>query len=207
MHDHGDHEHSHDHGGDGDGFDEEMHDVDWGRVRERQVARGEHVETWFDDAGIDAGDDVLEVGCGPGYVTERLAERVGEDGRVVAFDRQLGALASFTGDVPENVSLVLGDAESLPIAPCEPVTALVAYVLHHADRPARVLAELAGALPSGSRVFVAEYAPDADSEVGPPTHYRIAAGTIDGWLADAGFDVTDEFGYENATYAYLASVA
>lgn len=190
----------------GDGFDKPMTDTDWGEVRERQAARGEHVESWFDDAGITAGDDVLEVGCGPGYVTERLAERIDADGCVVALDRRFDALASFAADVPANVSLVLGDAESLPVAPREPTTALVAYVLHHADHPPQLLGELADALPVGSRVFVVEYAPEADGDVGPPVEHRIARETIEGWLDDVGLEVTDAFAYENESDAFLASV-
>jgi len=59
-----------------DGFDREMRDVDRVEVYRRQAARSISVSRSWDILGVESGDDVLEPGCGPGYATARLAERV-----------------------------------------------------------------------------------------------------------------------------------
>jgi ubiquinone/menaquinone biosynthesis C-methylase UbiE len=43
-------------------------------------------EAVLDRAGVGPGMTVLDLGCGPGFVTEELARRVGPSGRVVALD-------------------------------------------------------------------------------------------------------------------------
>jgi ubiquinone/menaquinone biosynthesis C-methylase UbiE len=43
-------------------------------------------EALVDDLGLEPGDTVLDVGCGPGVNFEPIREAVGEDGRIVAVD-------------------------------------------------------------------------------------------------------------------------
>ena len=50
----------------------------------------------WDRAGFGPGDRLLDLGCGPGFASVELAERVGAGGRVLAVDesaRFIGALA------------------------------------------------------------------------------------------------------------------
>jgi ubiquinone/menaquinone biosynthesis C-methylase UbiE len=54
-----------------------------GLGRHRRIDR----QRIIDVAGIKSGDIVLELGCGPGFFTETIAERVG-DGKVIAQDIQ-----------------------------------------------------------------------------------------------------------------------
>lgn len=46
----------------------------------------------WDRAGLDAGQTVLELGCGPGFSTLQLAARVGPKGQVLAWDRSAAFL-------------------------------------------------------------------------------------------------------------------
>jgi SAM-dependent methyltransferase len=213
MGDHDDgheHGHGHDHGSDdfGDDADDEFY--------ERQAARGGLVDDLCDVLGLGAGDDVLEVGCGPGYTSLRLAARVAP-GRVYAVDRQPAALQyllataagatdaqSPVGGDFEAVCPVVGDAESLPVCLSQPTAAVAAFVLHHVDAPARAVASVADSLPAGSSFLVAEYHPDAAGEVGPPTDHRIHPDRVRSWLADAGFDVEADHSLAEEAYAVLA---
>lgn len=60
--------------------------------------------------GVHAGDRVLEIGPGLGILTRTLAARAG---RVVAFELDAGLAAALPDLVPENVSVVQGDALTL----------------------------------------------------------------------------------------------
>lgn len=66
---------------------------------------------------LDAGDAVLEVGCGPGTNLERLRERVGERGRVVAVDYSpemcRRARERYADRGWDNVGVVRADASRL----------------------------------------------------------------------------------------------
>jgi len=72
-------------------FDREMRDVDWAEVYDRQAARSVPVSRHCDILSVGSGDDILELGCGPGSTTEQLASRV-TPGVVYALDRRPGAL-------------------------------------------------------------------------------------------------------------------
>lgn len=165
-----------------------MAGADWAAVYDRQAARGGLVPRLADLLDLVPGDRVLEVGCGPGHATAVLADRVAP-GRVVALDRHRGALDYFrdvTRPDPDAVDPVVGDVRSLPVRFDAPTPALLAFVLHHVEAPARALEAVAAALPAGSTVLVAEYDPGAPGEVGPPLDRRLAPGDVAGWLDAAG---------------------
>src|SRR6185295_6338376 len=61
-------------------------------------------------AGLETGDDVLEVGPGLGILTQELARRAG---RVVAFELDRDLAAALPRLVPDNVQIVQGDALKL----------------------------------------------------------------------------------------------
>ena len=186
--------------------DRSMADVDWREVYERQAARDHLVPRLADLLGLEAGDRVLEVGCGPGRTTAGLAARVAP-GRVVALDRHRAALAFLVGAVeaaPDAVDPVVGDVGTQPLRFDEPVPALAAFVLHHLDDPPRAVDALASALPVGSRLLVAEYDPDAPGDVGPPLAWRPAPGDVLAWLEAAGFAVEAPVDLPDEAYAVVA---
>lgn len=66
----------------------------------------------WDRAGLGSGAQVLDAGCGPGFGTVELAERVGSNGKVTAFDRTTEYLAYLRNQLAErkitNVEVVEG---------------------------------------------------------------------------------------------------
>ncbi len=65
----------------------------WVEIEPDRLDRYEDQFVWgpgrgrlLEPAGIEAGQSVADYGCGPGYVSVELAKRVGEAGRVHAFD-------------------------------------------------------------------------------------------------------------------------
>lgn len=192
-------------------FDREMRDVDWAEVYDRQAARSVPVSRYCDILGVGPGDDVLELGCGPGHTTEQLASRVAP-GMVYALDRRPGALRYLVGRRDgrtggENVRPVVGDAESLPFDFVAPTPTVAAFVLHHVAAPGRAIAAAATALPASSPLLVVEYHPDAPGDVGPPTEHRIAPARVETWLSDAGFALQRTVSLPEEKYALLCALS
>lgn len=68
---------------------------------------------------IEAGDRIVEVGCGPGHALASLAGHVGRSGQVVGLDAAPGMIRrarerTTSHGVGDRASLALGDARSLP---------------------------------------------------------------------------------------------
>src|ERR1044072_7401211 len=100
-----------------------------------------------DFAGVEAGQRVLDVGCGSGVLTEELAGRVGA-GRVSGVDPS-PLLAACTERVP-GAELKQGKAEALPWPDDSFDAAIAQLVIHFMDDPAAGVSEMArGTRPGG----------------------------------------------------------
>jgi len=120
-----------------------------------QTARG------WERAGFRSGMKLLDVGCGPGFATYDLAERVGSRGRVVAVDiskrflAHLGAQAAARGLT--NISTVHGSIERLPVPDRNFDGAFVRWVLCFVRRPEAVIAAVHRRLRKGGVFLIQEY--------------------------------------------------
>ena len=95
---------------------------------------------------LNAGMDLLDVGCGPATITADLAERVAP-GRVVGLDAASGALEAARAtlaerDLPAGVELTDGDVMSLPFDDGTFDVAHAHQVLQHLSDPVGALAEM-----------------------------------------------------------------
>ena len=83
-----------------------VHDTFYGKFRDPYPV--------LEDAGLEPGQRVLEVGCGPGHFTIPAARLVGEEGEMYALDVNPLAIARVRERVAEagvtNVETVLADA-------------------------------------------------------------------------------------------------
>ncbi len=141
---------------------------------------------------------VLELGCGPGEVTELLSEIVGSKGSVLAVDRSDEMLSSAKQLIEkagkQNVRFVRADLNDAPdyLGDVDHLSfdAVVGRrVLMYLANPGRVLAGLLPWLQDGGVVVFEE----ADSTIGPghvatmPAHERGVA-LLDRMLAEEGVD-------------------
>ena len=98
---------------------------------------------------------VADVGCGEGYLTVETARWASH---VVAIDRsaevleRARALAARRGVT--NVSWEIGELERVPLADASVDLVLLSQALHHAEHPARAIAEAARVVAPGGRILI-----------------------------------------------------
>ena len=97
-------------------------------------------------AHLNAGMDLLDVGCGPASITADLAERV-TPGRVVALDAASGALEAARATLrdrglSEQVEVTSGDVMALPFEDASFDVVHAHQVLQHLADPVGALAEM-----------------------------------------------------------------
>ncbi|MGY6023474.1 class I SAM-dependent methyltransferase [Streptomyces spinosirectus] len=153
-------------------------------------------------SGAEPGDRVLDVGCGTGYLTRRMAERVGPDGELTGVDPSAPVLeyARRRKSRPGSAPCVYreGIAESLDLPDGSYDTVVTSLMLHHLPedlRPA-ALREMYRVVRPGGRLFVVEFRPPR-SRLGRHlvhggTAHAMAHNRVDlleGSIADAGFEV------------------
>lgn len=102
------------------------------------------------------GERILDVGCGPGFLSAELGQEIGPAGSVVGVDSSpaMLALAARRCDSLGNVTLHRGDATSLPAADASFDGAVCVQVLEYVADTQAALRELYRALRPGGRVVV-----------------------------------------------------
>ena len=133
--------------------------ADW-LVRPEREAE-EHPDEALDAIGVAAGSTVADIGAGAGYMTWRMAERVGPSGKVYANDIQPRMLDLLRRNMAErkltNVTTVLGavDDPKLPRNTVDLV--LLVDVYHEFSEPQKMLQHIRESLRSDGRVVLVEY--------------------------------------------------
>jgi ubiquinone/menaquinone biosynthesis C-methylase UbiE len=113
----------------------------------------------LDAAGVSANMSILDVGCGPGYVSAAAKQR-GADATGLDFSTQMIAIAKrmFPG-----VEFREGDAQNLPFADASFDRVIANFSLLHLAEPERACAEARRVLRSGGRFGFTIWAPAAES--------------------------------------------
>src|SRR5712692_1383959 len=110
---------------------------------------------------IPKGASVADIGAGSGYITVKLAARVGPTGRVFANDVQpqmLELLARrLAGKRIANVTMVQGTADDPKLPPSSVDLELMVDVYHELSQPQAMLRHLREALKPGGRLVLLEY--------------------------------------------------
>jgi SAM-dependent methyltransferase len=164
------------------------------------------------------GKDVVELGCGAGYVSAWLARRGARPVGIDLSEEQLASARTFQGEIGPRYPLVHGDAEQLPFADGLFDLAISEYGAALWCDPYRWIPEAARVLRPGGElillthsVFLAVCVPDLESE-GPATErlrrpyfgmhrfewpddegveFHLGHGDLVRVLRDNGFEITD----------------
>ena len=130
------------------------------------LERSEREEEEAPDVALNAlkiakGTTVADIGAGSGYITVRLAARVGATGRVFANDVQpqmLNILARRLNNANiTNVTLIEGTLDDPKLPPASVDLVLMVDVYHELSQPQAVLRHLRESLKPGGRLVLLEY--------------------------------------------------
>jgi ubiquinone/menaquinone biosynthesis C-methylase UbiE len=146
--------------------------ADWLDRSER--VQEEEPDVALDVLKLETGSTVADVGAGSGYMTVRMAKRVGPNGKVYANDVQpqmLGMLRErLQREKIPNVELVLGtfDDPRLPANAIDLI--LMVDVYHEFSEPQKMLARMRESLRPGGRLVLLEYRKEDPSIPIRPDH-------------------------------------
>lgn len=182
--------------------------VSWAQVYARQVQRSVLAADWMDALTLKAGDRVLDVGPGPGFVSLLMASRIGAEGLVYAVDPAAEALAYLARLQDQrgirNIQTFAADAATVELPGITVDAALIAMVLHHADDPAGILRNVARLTKPEGLTVIAEFDPDGPCEHGPPRQHRLAPRQVQAWCEAAGWSPLTERRQSPEHYMVLA---
>jgi ArsR family transcriptional regulator len=115
------------------------------------------IDTLADAIAIDSEQTVLDVGTGTGFIAAGLAPRAG---RVIAIDNSAAMLDVARDNLAQlgidNLELREADLTQLPLDDDSTDAAVANVVLHHAEDPAVMLAEMTRVVRPGGRVAITD---------------------------------------------------
>ena len=131
----------------------------WLDRRERDAE--EAPDDALDIIGVKKGATVADVGAGSGYMTVKLAKRVGSTGVVYATDIQPAMIDLLEKRVKSakltNVRSILGATDDPKLPPASIDMALMVDVYHELSQPQAMLRHIQEALKPGGRLVLLEY--------------------------------------------------
>ena len=187
------------------------HDAEIERLGlQHRVWRPRALDAWR-RAGITVGQTVVDIGAGPGFATQDLAEIVGPTGRAIAIERSarfLAALRARTGGLGlANIDTIEGDLLEAVPGDIAADALWCRWVLCFVANPRAALDAMLAMLKRGGVAVFHEYADYRAWRFAPRrpaleryvnavmTSWRATGGEPDialdlaGWLAEAGFSV------------------
>jgi len=156
----------------------------------------EHTSRLLEALAVKPGDCVCDFGCGVGYLSLPLAERVGAAGEVIAVDIQPEMLAQLEERAKsagaKNIRTVLGDVADPKLAPASCDLVLMVDVYHELSYPEQILAGVKRALAPGGRLVLVEFrAEDAAIPIKP--EHKMSNAQVEKELAANGWRLAASF--------------
>lgn len=162
--------------------------ADWLVRPERE--QEEHPDAALDAIGIAKGSTVADIGAGVGYMTWRLAERVGPGGKVYASDIQPEMLRQLSANMAArritNVEPVLGTVDDPKLPPNSLDLVLMVDVYHEFSEPQAMLRHIRAALRKDARVVLLEYRAEDPAVPIRPEH-KMTVAQVKSELEPEGF--------------------
>jgi len=124
-------------------------------------AEEEHPDQALDELKIAKGSTVADIGAGVGYMTWRLAQRVGPAGKVYANDIQAPMLEQLRRNMEQrhvtNVETILGEPDDPKLPQRRMDLVLLVDVYHEFSEPQKMLRHIRESLKPDGRMVLLEY--------------------------------------------------
>ena len=165
--------------------------ADWLDRAERD--QEEDPDRAIDVLRLQKGATVADIGAGSGYMTEKLARKVGPMGRVYATDIQQGMIDLLTRRIASrklaNVTPVLSTQDD-PRLPADAIDLVIMVdVYHELAQPQLMLRHIKASLKPGGRLVLVEYRKeDPDVPIRPEHKMSVAEAKLE--LEAEGFKLT-----------------
>ena len=147
---------------------------------------------FLDRIGVPTGARVLDLGCGPGFVTFELAERVGDRGEVVALDESPRWIEHVEGEIRRrgvrNVRAVRARIQDAELEPKSFDLVFARLVLSFLPAPGQVVARIAAALRTGGAFAFQDYNHEGVSIFPESEGFRAVVRATRAMYAQAGGD-------------------
>ncbi len=114
------------------------------------------LEELIDEFGVKQGENILDIGTGPGVLVPYLRDRLGQNGRVCAFDFSMEMARQAMRKLKNNADTVLrADVHHIPFKDETFDRAICFAAFPHFFDPQKALREMARAVRPGGTVIVA----------------------------------------------------
>ncbi len=151
--------------------------ADWLVRAERETE--EAPDAALDAIGIAQGSTVADIGAGAGYMTWRMAERVGPKGKVYANDIEPKMIELLRQNMRQrklaNYEAVLGGVDDPKLPPAALDLVLLVDVYHEFSEPQKMLRHIRECLKPGGRLVLLEYRGEDPSVPIRPEHKMTVA--------------------------------
>ena len=133
--------------------------ADWLERPEREEE--EKTDVMIDALKFREGEVVADIGCGSGYISRRIAKKIGAKGVVYGVDIQQEMLDLLAKRMAmfriENVKPIMGEVTDpkLPAESCD--TMIMVDVYHEFDQPYEMIGNMVKALKKGGRIVFVEF--------------------------------------------------
>ncbi len=133
--------------------------ADWLERPEREEE--EQTDVMIDALQFREGEVVADIGCGSGYISRRIAKKIGATGIVYGVDIQQEMLDLLAKRMAMfrigNVKPILGDVTDPKLPPDSCDTMILVDVYHEFDQPYEMVGNMVKALKKGGRIVFVEF--------------------------------------------------
>jgi len=162
--------------------------ADWLERPERETE--EQPDQALDALGLKPGMTVADIGAGTGYMSLRMAKRVGPSGKVYANDLQPEMLRLLRENAVEakltNVETVLGTESDPKLPKGQLDLVLLVDVYHEFSRPQQMLRKIREALKPDGRLVLLEYRKE-DPKIPIRPEHKMSVAEVKAELEPEGF--------------------
>ena len=155
------------------------------------------------------GEVIADIGAGSGYFTFRLAQAVGEKGRVYAVDVSPDMIVHLNRRIRDlnvrNVVTILGAPDDPLLADASVNRFFICDTWHHINGHAKYLALLKRMLRPGGQVIMVDFK-KAKTQVGPPMELRIDRDDLVREMEANGFQLAAEHTFLEYQYFLVFKV-